>query len=149
MTPATKLPFGTALALAQRVLTAPLAAVLSAEDMAMPTWFTLNALGLRGPSPVEVLSDLLATNGLDEPAVRSLLNELTDSGLLEESDRVVSLTADGTARYTHMRDRIETVTTRIFEQFDAIRVETARSLLQDIAQTDPDQLTLRSVRTGR
>jgi hypothetical protein len=148
MTQATKLPFGTALALAQRVLAAPLAAVLSAEDMAMPTWFTLNALGLRGPSPVEVLSSLLATNGLDDPAVRSLLGELTDSGLVEERDGVVSLTADGTARYTHMRDRIETVTTRIFEQFDAIRVETTRSLLQEIAQTDPDQLTLRSVRTG-
>jgi DNA-binding MarR family transcriptional regulator len=148
MTQATRLPFGTALALAQRVLAVPLAAVLSAEAMTMPTWFTLNALGLRGPTSVEVLSTLLATNGLDHPAVLGLLGELTDSGLVEERDRVVSLTADGTARYTHMRDRIETVSTRIFEQFDPIRVETTRSLLQEIAQTDPDQLTLRSVQTG-
>jgi hypothetical protein len=71
MTQATRLPFGTALALAQRVLAAPLAAVLKAEGMAMPVWFTLNALGLQGPSPAEALSSLLATNGLDAPAVRS------------------------------------------------------------------------------
>jgi hypothetical protein len=60
----------------------------------------------------------------------------------------VSLTAGGAAGYTQMRDRIETVTIRIFEQFDATRVETTRSLLQEIAQTDPDQLTRRSVRTA-
>lgn len=148
MTRATRMPFGTALALAQRVLTAPLAAVLGAEGMAMPAWFTLNALGLRGPSPVEVLSGLLATNGLDEPAVRGLLGELSRSGLVEDHDGVVSLTADGTARYTEMRDRIGTVTTRIFAQFDPARVETARSLLEEIAQIDPDQLARQSVRTG-
>jgi hypothetical protein len=148
MTQANRLPFGTALALAQRVLAAPLAAVLSAEDTTMPAWFTLNALGLRGPSPVAVLSGLLATNGLDDPAVRNLLTELARSGLVEERDGVVSLTAGGTARYTGLRDRIENVTTRIFEQFDPTRVETARSLLQEIAYTDAEQLTHRSVRTG-
>jgi DNA-binding MarR family transcriptional regulator len=148
MTQATRLPFGTALALAQRVLAAPLAAVLNAEGMAMPVWFTLNALGLQGPSPVEALSGLLATNGLSDPAVRSLLGELADAELVDEREGVVSLTASGAARYTQMRDRIETVTIRIFEQFDATSVETTRSLLQEIAQTDPDQLTRRSVRTG-
>jgi hypothetical protein len=120
------------------------AALLGEEDQAGPAV----GGGLRGPSPVDTLSGLLATNGLDDPAVRGLLDELGAGGLVEERDGVVSLTADGTARYTHLRDRLETVTTRIFEDYDATRVETARSLLQEIAQTDPDQLTRRSVPTG-
>jgi DNA-binding MarR family transcriptional regulator len=147
MTPAT-LPFGTALALAQRTLTAPLAAVLDSENTTMPAWFTLNALGLRGSTPTAILSDLLATNGLDAAAVQSLLNELSNSGFLDIRDDVASLTEAGTTRYTQLRDRINAVTTRIFEQFDAARVETARSLLQDIAQTDPEQLTRHTVQTG-
>jgi hypothetical protein len=148
MTQANRLPFGTALALAQRVLAAPLAALLSAEEMAMPSWFALNALGLRGPTSVAVLSDLLATNGLDALAVENLLNELSNSGLVDIHNGVVSLTSGGAARYAEVRARVDSVTARIFERFDATRVETARSLLQEIAQTDPEQLTRRSVRAG-
>lgn len=149
MSPATRPPFGTALALAQRTLAAPLAAVLESEDLTMPQWFTLNALGLRGPTPAPALSGLLATNGLDIAAVEELLIGLGNAGLVEVHGDTVSLTAAGTARYTHLRARIDEVTTRIFEHFDAARVETAHLLLQEIAETDPEQLTRRSVRTGR
>jgi DNA-binding MarR family transcriptional regulator len=142
---ATRLPFGTALALAQRTLSAPLAAVLSAEGLAMPEWFTLNALGLRGPSTVESLAGLLASNGLDASAARKLIDGMESAGQIEVHDYVVSLTAASGARYTSLRDRIGHVTTLIFEQFDADRVETARGLLQEIAEIDPDELTRRSV----
>lgn len=145
MTQATQLPFGTALALAQRTLTAPLAAVLSSENFGMREWFTLNALGLRGSTHLDVLANLLATNGLDAAAARELVAAMEDSGLVEVHGSVVSLTQAGTARYTSLRDRISEVTTRIFEQFDAGRVETARGLLQEIAETDPEELTHRSV----
>src|SRR4051812_25012198 len=128
MTQASRLPFGTALALAQRTLAAPLAAVLSAEDVTMPQWFTLNALGLRGSIPVEVVSQLLATNGLDATAVQELLTTLNSAELIDVRDGVVSPTTAGTARYTELRDRIDVVTMRIFEQFDSARVETTRSL---------------------
>ncbi|MET7403484.1 hypothetical protein ABZS66_59435 [Dactylosporangium sp. NPDC005572] len=138
MTQATRLPFGTALALAQRVLAAPLAAVLGAEHVTMPAWFTLNALGLRGPTASSVLSDLLATNGLDASAVGNLMDELGDAGLVDMRDGVATLTPAGIARYTELRQRIDAVTTHIFEQFDAARVENARSLLQEIAETDPE-----------
>jgi DNA-binding MarR family transcriptional regulator len=148
MTQANRLPFGTALALAQRTLAAPLAAVLSAENVTMPQWFTLNALGLRGSTPAEVVSNLLATNGLNAAAVQELLTTLGSAGLVDVRDGVVSLTTDGTARYTELRDRIDVVTTRIFERFDAARVETTHSLLQEIAETDPDQLTRHSLRAG-
>ena len=148
MTQATRLPFGTALALAQRTLAAPLAAVLSAEDLTMPAWFTLNALGLRGPTPTEAVAQLLATNGLNVAAVRELLADLGDAGLVAERDGVVSLTVAGAARYAQLRDRIDSVTTRIFQNFDASRVEVTRSLLQEIAETDPEELTRRSVRAG-
>jgi len=148
MTQATRLPFGTALALAQRTLAAPLAAVLSAEGTTMPEWFTLNALGLRGSTPAEVLTHLLATNGLDAAAVRELLGALGSAGLVAVRAGVVSLTTAGATRYTELHNRIDVVTTRIFEQFDAARVETTRGLLQEIAEIDPEQLTLRSVRAG-
>jgi DNA-binding MarR family transcriptional regulator len=148
MTQATRLPFGTALALAQRTLAAPLAAVLNAENLTMPQWFTLNALGLRGTTPMEVLSNLLATNGLDAAAVQELLTALGSAGLVEVGDGVVSLTTAGTARYTQLRGRIDVVTARIFEHFDAARVETTHSLLQEIAETDPEQLTRQSVQAG-
>jgi len=148
MTQAIRLPFGTALALAQRTLAAPLAAVLGAANVTMPQWFTLNALGLRGSTPVEVLSNLLATNGLDPAAVQELLTTLGSAGLVDVRDGVGSLTTTGTARYTELRDRIDVVTKRIFEQFDAARVETAHRLLQEIAEIDPEQLTRQSVRAG-
>lgn len=149
MTRATRLPFGTALALAQRTLAAPLAAVLGAENVAMPEWFTLNALGLRGSTPMKALANLLATNGLDAAVVQDLLTTLGNSGLVELRDGVASLTTAGNVRYTELRDRIDQVTTRIFEQFDPARIETARSLLQEIGDTDPEQLTHRSVRIGQ
>jgi hypothetical protein len=141
MAQATTLPFGTALALAQRNLSAPLAAVLSSEGIDMREWFTLNALGLRGATPVEALADLLATNGPGADAARDLIASMNDSGLVDVRGSTVSLTSAGTARYTRLRDRIGVVTARIFERFDAQRVETARSLLQEIADTDPDELT--------
>jgi hypothetical protein len=144
----TKLPFGTALALAQRTLAAPLAAVLNAENLAMPQWFTLNALGLRGSTRTEILAELLATNGLDAAATRDLVEAMHASGLVDIRDGVVCLTPAGTARYTGLRDRINLVTARIFEQFDADRVETTRSLLQEIADTDPEQLTRRAMQAG-
>ena len=148
MTQATRLPFGTALALAQRTLTAPLAAVLGRENLGMREWFTLNALGLRGATRMEVLAGLLATNGLDASAARDLVAAMEDSGLVEVRGGVVSLTQAGTARYTSLRDRIGQVTTRIFEQFDAERVEIARGLLQEIADIDPEELTRRSAWSG-
>jgi DNA-binding MarR family transcriptional regulator len=142
---ATKLPFGTALALAQRTLSAPLAAVLSTENLGMREWFTLNALGLRGSTRMEVLADLLATNGLDASAARDLVAAMENSGLVDVRAGVVTLTRAGTALYTSLRDRISQVTTRIFERFDAERVETTRGLLQEIAGIDPEELTRRSM----
>jgi DNA-binding MarR family transcriptional regulator len=137
---ATRLPFGTALALAQRTLTAPLAAVLDGEDVGMREWFTLNALGLRGPSTMDTLADLLATNGLDAPAAGELVGGLEDAGLVEVGTDAVTLTPAGAARYADLRDRIGAVTTRVFERFDPDRVETTRALLQEIAAIDPDEL---------
>ncbi len=148
MTQATRLPFGTALALAQRTLTAPLVAVLAAEGVTMPEWFTVNALGLHGSTPTQALSDLLATNGLNATAVEELLGTLQGAGLVDVRDGVASLTAAGATRYTELRDRIGAVTTRIFERFDAADVETARSLLQAIARTDPDELTRHTVQAA-
>ncbi|MFI5909376.1 MarR family winged helix-turn-helix transcriptional regulator [Dactylosporangium sp. NPDC051541] len=149
MTHASSLPFGTALALAQRVLTASLSAALDTENVTMPQWFTLNALGLRGSTSTQVLSNLLATNGLDPAAVQELLTTLDRAGLVEVRDGVVLLTTAGAARHAGLRDRIDLVTSRIFERFDEARVEIARSLLQEIAETDPEQLTHRSAQAGR
>jgi hypothetical protein len=143
MAQTTKLPFGTALALAQRTLTAPLAVVLRTEGLDMPEWFTLNALGLRGAAHMEVLADLLSTNGLDTAAAQNLVTAMKNAGLVEVNDGLVTLTSAGITRYTSLRDRIKLISNRVFEQFDPVRVETARALLQEIADIDPEELTRR------
>jgi DNA-binding MarR family transcriptional regulator len=144
VTPATALPFGTALALAQRTLTAPLAAILDTEGLTMPQWFTLNALGLRGPAPIETLAALLATNGLDDAAAREAVATLETAGLVHTAAGLASLTAAGTARYAGLRDRIGRVSAYVAERFGAARTEAARALLQEIAETDPAELTSRT-----
>ena len=137
----TTLPFGTALALAQRTLSAPLEAVLDAEGVSMTEWFTLNALGLRGPASLDALAGLLVTNGLDRVASENLISGLRRAGLVDGHDMLVSLTDAGTARYTDLRDRIGDVTTQIFARFDPTRVEQARAFLQEVAGIDPVELT--------
>ncbi|GAB3073221.1 hypothetical protein GCM10027053_43220 [Intrasporangium mesophilum] len=144
-TPPPELPFGTALALAQRTLSAPLSAVLEDERLPMLEWFTLNGLGLRGTTRTEVVTGLLAGNGLDSSAALDLLARMAGSGLVELHADTVSLTDAGVSRYTRARDRINEVTARIFEPFGAARVESARILLQEIAYTDPEELTRRSM----
>jgi DNA-binding MarR family transcriptional regulator len=138
----TKLPFGTALALAQRTLAAPLAAVLVDENVAMPEWFTLNVLGLRGPIGMAALADLLATDG---PPAAEVVAAMTAAGLVDVRDDMVALTPAGAARYAGLRDRIGAVTARIFEEFDPERVAATHGLLEEIAAIDPAALTRRTV----
>jgi hypothetical protein len=94
---------------------------------------------------VDVLADLLASNGQDASAAREVIAALGNSGLVEVNGSAASLSQAGTTRYTILRKRIDQVTARIFEQFDAERVETARGLLQEIADLDLQQLIRRSV----
>ena len=131
------LPFGTAMALAERNLRGPLLRILSEEHLEPGAWFTLNALGLRGPTPVATVKELLSTNGYDDPGVDALLGRLAADGLVEIRDERLHLTPAGAERYRALKDRIGTATGRVFSLFDATRVETARALLQQIAETDP------------
>ena len=143
--PSPELPFGTALALAQRTLTAPLIAILADEDIEMPAWFTLNALGLRGSAPVPILAGLLRPNGLDEDQAGRLFASLSAAGLVEQVDGGVSLTPSGRSRYEALRDRITAAGSRLFAAFEPERVEDARRLLQQIAESDPQELVARVV----
>ena len=117
------LPFGTAMALAERNLRGPLIQILTEEDLEPGAWFTLNALGLRGATP--------------KTSVDSLLARLAAVGLVEDGDELLRLTPAGAERYASVSDRIGTATRRVFSLFDATQVETARTLLEQIAETDP------------
>lgn len=130
------LPFGSAMALAERNLRGPLIRILTEEDLEPGAWFTLNALGLRGGTPKSTVKELLITSGYDDPSVDVLLARLAADGLIEDGDELLSLTPAGAERYASVTDRIGTVTGRVFSLFDATRVETARALLQQIAETD-------------
>ncbi len=131
------LPFGTAMALAERNLRGPLLRILTEEDLEPGAWFTLNALGLRGPTPAATVEQLLSTNGYDGPGVDALLGRLATDGLIEVRDERLRLTPAGAERYRALSDRIGKATGRVFSLFDATTVETARALLQQIAETDP------------
>ena len=135
------LPFGTAIALAQRTLTTSLHEVLGSDGLADVEWFALNALGLRGSElPVDDLAALLATNGLDRPHVEALLDDLAGRGLVERTASDVRLTEDGRVRYAGVQKRIALRSAEVFGRFDAARVEDARALLQEIAELDDEQL---------
>jgi DNA-binding MarR family transcriptional regulator len=131
------LPFGTAMALAERNLRGPLTRILTEEDLEPGAWFTLNALGLRGATQTTTVKELLSTSGYDHPRADALLARLAAVGLIEDSDELLRLTPAGAERYASVRDRIGTATARVFSLFDATRVETARALLQQLAETDP------------
>jgi len=131
------LPFGTAMALAERNLRGPLIQILTEEDLEPGAWFTLNALGLRGATPTTTVKALLSTNGYDDASVDALLARLAAGGLIEDGDEQLRLTAAGVERYASVSDRIGAATRRVFSIFDAAQVETARAVLQQIAETDP------------
>lgn len=136
MTPPT-LPFGTAMALAERNLRGPLQRILADEALDPGAWFTLNALGLRGPTPRYFLRAMLGTNGYDERGADELISVLAAWGLVEGDDDALRLTDAGAERYAAVSGRIGEVTRRIFTLFDATQVESARALMQQIAETDP------------
>ena len=131
------LPFGTAMALAERNLRGPLIRILTEEDLEPGAWFTLNALGLRGAIPTTTVQELLSTSGYDHPSADALLARLAAVGLIEDSDGLLRLTPSGAERYTCVSDRIGAATGRVFSLFDATQVETARALLQQLAESDP------------
>ena len=66
-------------------------------------------------------------------------NLLTNDDFGKKLDRIIlkSLRKKPAERYASVRDRIGTATARVFSLFDATRVETARALLQQLAETDP------------
>ena len=131
------LPFGTAMALAERNLRGPLIRILTEEDLEPGAWFTLNALGLRGATPTTTVKELLSTSGYDHPSSDDLLARLAAVGLIEHGDELLHLTPAGAERYASVRERIGAATGRVFSLFDATLVETARALLQQVAETDP------------
>ena len=137
----TTLPFGTAMALAERNLRQPLVRILAEEQLAANEWFTINALGLRGAMPRVVLKDLLSTNGNDAADVEVLLSGLATDALVEDGDDGrLRLTSGGRQRFDSISDRVAAVTGRIFGLFDASQVEATRALLQQIAEVDPETI---------
>jgi DNA-binding MarR family transcriptional regulator len=131
------LPFGTAMALAERNLRGPLSRILTEQHLEPGAWFTLNALGLRGEVAASALKGMLSTNGYDPPSADNLIGGLSSDGLIQQSGKQLQLTPAGSERYAAVRDQIATVTARIFSLYDATKVETARTVLQQIAETDP------------
>jgi DNA-binding MarR family transcriptional regulator len=135
------LPFGTALALAQRYLARQFNQTMEALGLPAVEWFTLNGLGLRGPTlPTATIADLLATNGLERSAVDALLADMARRGLIETAASTATLTAAGRARFEEVRDALDADGRATFDRLDADKVEAARSLLQQIAELDGDPI---------
>jgi DNA-binding MarR family transcriptional regulator len=135
------LPFGTALALAQRYLARQLNQTIDACGLPAVEWFTLNALGLRGPTLLTAtLADLLASNGLDRAAVDTLLADMAGRGLVDATAAATTLTVAGRARFEEVRDALAANGRQTFSRLDADKVESARALLQEIAELDGDPI---------
>jgi DNA-binding MarR family transcriptional regulator len=129
------LPFGTALAFAERALTASLKAFLAERDVTPHTWYALNVTARRGPLPVDALrSDLEQARDASPASVRELLDRLASDGLIDLGSGEATLTADGEALYRSLRDAIAARTARLLEPFDPSEVEATIRVLRTLAE---------------
>ena len=134
---APRLPFGTAMALAERNLRGPLIRILTEEDLEPGAWFTLNALGLRGGTSTTTVKELLFSSGYDDPSVDAWL--LRASPPTDSSRTATSSSASRPQEPSATRPSL-TGSARSPVGYSASSMrpgsETARALLQQIAETD-------------
>lgn len=132
-TSAPAIPVGTAVALAQRALSAALHARLAEQDVPPATYYTLTALTLRGPRlELAALESLLAFNGLDTAAVEAKVNELAMRGLVEREAGTVILTDLGRDELTRIREHTSPLTARLVADIDPGDLATAITVLQTL-----------------
>ncbi|HEY3880248.1 MAG TPA: hypothetical protein VGM12_16765 [Trebonia sp.] len=124
--------FGTALAFAERTLTATLRAHLAERGVAPETWYALRLMGSRGPQvPRESLSrDLAGSRSLGTSAA-DVLARLEAGGLIR-GDAYLDLTAEGEALYRDLREYVTRPAFALLSQFDAADVETTIRTIQAI-----------------
>jgi hypothetical protein len=126
--------FGQALAFAERTLSAILREHLAERGVAPETWYTLKlvAQGGAGLSRAALISDLELSRDVDSP-VPELLARLEAEGVISDGDPV-SLTAEGQAMFTSLREYVTAPTIRLLGQFDVRDIETTVRTVQAITK---------------
>lgn len=127
--------FGTALAFAERALTATLREHLAQRDTKPETWYALRLIATRGPalSRQALSQDLAGSPTLDADSTRDLLARLEADGLIRGGANV-DLTAEGEARYSSLREYIAGPTVRLLSQFDIHDIETTVRTIKAITK---------------
>jgi DNA-binding MarR family transcriptional regulator len=139
----TPIPFGQALAFAERTLTEVLRQHLAERDTAPETWYALQLIATRGPRLArEALSrDLEGSRTLTVDSTRELLARLEASGLIR-GDAEVDLTAEGECLHRSLREYVAIPTAQLLGQFDADDVATTVRTLQAITARAAESLVV-------
>jgi hypothetical protein len=126
--------FGQALAFAERTLSAILREHLAERGVVPETWYTLKLIAQAGAglSRAALSSDLELSRDVDSP-VPELLARLEAEGVISGGDPV-SLTAEGQAMFSSLREYVTAPTIRLLGQFDVRDIETTVRTVQAITK---------------
>jgi hypothetical protein len=131
--------FGQALAFAERTLSAILREHLAERGVVPETWYTLKLIAQSGAglSRAALSNDLELSRDVDSP-VPELLARLEAEGVISGGDPV-SLTAEGQAIFTSLREYVTAPTIRLLGQFDVRDIETTVRTVQAITKLAADE----------
>jgi DNA-binding MarR family transcriptional regulator len=136
-------PFGQALAFAERALTATLRQHLAERGTTPETWYALQLIATRGPGMAreELSYELEGSRTMTPDSTRELLARLAVEGLVRGGAEL-DLTAEGEALHRSLREYIAAPTARLLGQFDDDDVETTVRTLQAIAERAQEELAV-------
>jgi DNA-binding MarR family transcriptional regulator len=133
--PTPALPIGTAVGLAQRALSAVLHSLLTEQEVPPATWYTLNAMALRGPRvQVATLAGLLSFNGLDAHEVEQLLDELSSRDQVQRDGSEVVLTDTGRAEFQRIRTAVSALTAQLVQDVHPDELTVTTRVLQALTE---------------
>ena len=132
--------FGQALGMAERTLSANLAAHLDERDTEPETWYALQLIATRGPRLArEELTSVLESRNFDADSVRELLARLDAEGLIT-GNAEVDLTGEGKALHGSLRAYIAGPTVELLSQFDVGEIETTVRTLKAVTKSAAERL---------
>jgi hypothetical protein len=139
----TPIPFGQALAFAERTLSVVLRKHLGERQIKPETWYALQLIATRGPGlSREELSRVLASSPTMTPdSTGELLARLETEGLIH-GDAIVDLTPAGADFHADLREYVGVPTARLLGEFDADDIATTIRTLQAITARAAEDLAV-------
>jgi DNA-binding MarR family transcriptional regulator len=127
--------FGTALAFAERTLSAVLHQHLAQRGTSPGTWYAFKLIATRGPGIAReaLIRDLEGSRDLGGGTAHDVLARLEAEGMIS-GDARVDLTPAGEAEFRSLREYVTAPTIRLLSEFDIADIETTVRTVQAITR---------------